>query len=209
METGLEDRVTEVAPLHRAPANIDRKLAGLILLLTLLTYAYIFQGLGWNQMAHFATIRSIVERGTADISPFADATKDTMVLGTRQYSGKPPGLPLLGVPVYFVLIHVERWFGIAYASPGVWLKNLHAMTVLLCAVPGAALNVLLYFAFRREGATPRTSMLLAGASPLARSACRTRACLCRTFSVRCWSLRRGTDSPAHGCYPEMRSSSAR
>jgi hypothetical protein len=143
-------------------SRIDRTLAWSILLLTLATYAYIFQGVGWNQMAHFGTIRSIVERGTADISPFADVTGDTMVLGSHQYSDKPPGLPLLGVPIYFALMHIERWFGIAFDAPAVWLKNLHALTILLCALPGAMLNVLIYFAFRREGATPRTAMLLSG-----------------------------------------------
>jgi hypothetical protein len=148
--------------LQRSSSRLDRRIGWIILILTLATYAYIFQGLGWNQMSHFGTIRSIVERGTADISPFAGDTQDTMVLGARLYSNKPPGVPLLGIPIYFVLIHVERIFGVDFTAPAVWLRNLHAMTVLLCALPGAVLNVLLYFAFRREGLTPRASTLLAG-----------------------------------------------
>jgi hypothetical protein len=159
----VEMDTLEIVPqAERSPARIDRVLAAIILILSLASYAYIFQGIGWNQMAHWGTIRSIVERGTPEITPFADITQDTMQLGKRFYSNKQPGLAMLGVPFYFVIFHVERWLGIAYDADGVWLKNLHAMTVLLCALPGAALNVLLYFAFRREGATPRASMLLAG-----------------------------------------------
>jgi len=156
------DTVTVTPQIRQSPARIDAILAAVILILTLFTYAYIFQGIGWNQMAHFGTIRSIVERGTPEMSRFANTTNDTMVLGTRHYSNKQPGLALLGVPFYFVLFQIERWLGINYDAPDVWLKNLHAMTVLLCALPAAALNVLIYFAFRREGATPRASMLLAG-----------------------------------------------
>jgi hypothetical protein len=141
----------------------DRTLAWSILLLTLVTYSYIFQGVGWNQMAHFGTIRSIVERGTTDITPFAGVTGDTMELRGGLYANKQPGLAMAGVPIYFCIFRIERWLGVDSSAPSVWLKNLHALTILLCALPGAALSTLLYFAFRREGVTPRSSMLLAGA----------------------------------------------
>jgi hypothetical protein len=153
---------TSVHEIQQSRARIDKSLAAIILILSLLTYSYIFQGIGWNQIAHFGTIRSIVENGTPDISRFTDLTMDTTQVGNRQYSSKLPGFPLIGIPFYFVLFHIERFLGAAYNDPTVWGKNLHAMTVLLCALPGAILNVLLYFAFRREGATRKTSMVLAG-----------------------------------------------
>jgi len=44
--------------------------------------------------------------------------------------------------------------------------NQYLLTFLLCAVPGALLVVMVYRWFRRDGAMPRTALLLAGARNL-------------------------------------------
>jgi hypothetical protein len=141
----------------------DRRAAWIIFLTSFLAYSYFFQGVGWNQLAHFSTMRSLAEHGTADISAFTDLTGDYTAIGTAKYSSKPPGIALLGTPFYFVLMNFERWIGWDIGAESVWLKNLHVVTILLSALPGAILNVLIFYAFRREGALPRTAMLLAGA----------------------------------------------
>ncbi len=141
----------------------DRRAAWMIFLITFICYSYFFQGIGWNQMAHFATIRSLAEHGTAEISRFTDLTQDITVTPHGVFSTKSPGFALLGVPPYFLLITLERFFSIDFNATRTWLINMHVITMLLCSLPGAALNVLIFFAFRRENASLRTAMLLAGA----------------------------------------------
>ena len=146
-----------------ASPRADRRAAWIIFLTTFLAYAYFFQGLGWNQFAHFSTMRSLAEHGTADISAFTDLTQDITVNEHGTFSNKPPGIALLGTPFYFLLMKIERWIGIDYSAYRVMLRNLHVMTILLSALPGAILNVQLFYAFRREHLALRTAMLMAGA----------------------------------------------
>ncbi len=141
----------------------DRRPAWIIFLITFFCYAYFFQGDGWNQMAHFATIHALVVDGTAEITRYTPFTQDISIFNGHAYSSKPPGLVLLGTPIYFVLISIERTLQINTDSPTVWLNNLSILTICLAALPGALLNVLIYFAFRREQASIRTAFLLTGA----------------------------------------------
>ena len=104
-------------------------------------------------MSHFATIRSLAEHGNADISSFTSLTGDFTVAPRGTYSNKPPGIALIGTPFYFVLMKLERFRGIDIDAKSVWLGNLHAMAALLSALPAAILNVQLFFAMRREGAS--------------------------------------------------------
>jgi hypothetical protein len=140
----------------------ERRAAWVILILTFLAYAYFFPGADWNSVSHFATIRSLAEHGTANISPFTSLTGDFTVAPSGVYSNKPPGLALLGTPIYFVLVKLERWHGMNIDAKAVWIGNLHVLAALLSALPAAILNVQLFYAMRREGATLRAAMLLAG-----------------------------------------------
>jgi hypothetical protein len=145
------------------PNRAERRAAWVILILTFAAYAYFFPGADWNSMSHFATIRSLAERGTADISPFTSLTGDFTVAPGGVYSNKPPGLALLGTPIYFVLMKLERWHGMDIDAKPVWIGNLHVLAALLSALPAAILNVQLFYAMRREGAGIRAAMRREGA----------------------------------------------
>ena len=145
----------------------DRRALTILLIVTVIAYAWFFHGDGWSMASHFSTIRSLVERGTFEISPFAAETGDVSTVGGRIYSNKPPGLPLLGVGPYWLISTVERLAGMDPSAARVVRLNQYALTMLLCAVPGAALVVMLYAWFRlRDGAGARTSLILAGAFAL-------------------------------------------
>ena len=130
---------------------------------TFIAYGYFFQGNGWNQAAHFATMRSLAERGAAEISPFTDHTQDVSYFSGGVYSNKPPGIALLGTPFYFVLMKVERAMHVEIDTERAWLRNLYVMTLLLAALPGAILNVQLFYALRREKLSIRAAMTMCGA----------------------------------------------
>jgi hypothetical protein len=149
--------VTEAFPRE------NRRAAWIIFLTSFLAYAYFFQGIGWNQFAHFSTMRALAEHGNADITDFTWLTQDITVNANGTFSNKPPGIALLGTPFYFVLMRIERMLGIDCGGYLVMLKNLHALTILLSALPGAILNVQLFYAFRRERLSVRTAMLMSGA----------------------------------------------
>jgi hypothetical protein len=145
----------------RAESTQDRVATATLLGACLFAYAYFFQGTGWNQNAHFDTVRAIVERGTFEITAYASNTGDVSRVGDKVYSNKPPGLALLAAPVYFALTRVESAFGFDVGSSRVTVANMHATTVWTSALPAALLAVGVYRAFRREGALSRMAFALA------------------------------------------------
>lgn len=144
----------------------DRRAVALLLSVSLFLYAYFYQGDGWSMSAHFDTIRSIVERRTFQINPFATETGDVSVVNGFTYSNKPPGLPIVGAVPYALIAGIQRAAGLDLSYWRVVRFNQYLLTFLLCAVPGAILVVMVYRCFRRDGATPRTAVLLAGAFAL-------------------------------------------
>lgn len=144
-------------------ARTDRRMKWVLFLTSFLSYLYFYQGGGWNQWAHFATMRALVEQGTADISGYTHLTGDVSLIHGRYFSNKPPGMALSGVAPYSLLMQIERAAGWNPADPDVTAINLYLMTILLAALPAALVNVLLYVAFSRQGASQRTAALLAGA----------------------------------------------
>jgi hypothetical protein len=144
----------------------DRRAVALLLACNLFLYAYFYQGDGWSMMAHFVTTRSIVEHRTFQISPFAMETGDVSVVNGITYSNKPPGIPIIGAAPYAVMAGVEKLVGLDLSAWRVVRFNQYLLTFLLCAVPAAMLVVMVYRWFRRDGATPRIALLLAGAFAL-------------------------------------------
>src|SRR5262249_7279846 len=65
--------------------------------------AYFFQGGGWNQNAHFATVVSLVENGSVAIpEPGRSSTGDVPRVDGRYISNKPIGTPLVAIPGYVI-----------------------------------------------------------------------------------------------------------
>src|SRR5512147_1433508 len=64
----------------------------------LISYAYFYEGGGWNQNTRFDLVRAIVERHTLQIDVYHDNTGDKAELGGHWYADKAPGASLTAVP---------------------------------------------------------------------------------------------------------------
>src|SRR5919202_2159871 len=76
----------------------EKKRRLLIGVLLLGSYAYFYQGGGWNQNSRFDLTRALVERGTVQIDAYADNTGDKAIFDGHTYSDKAPGQALTAVP---------------------------------------------------------------------------------------------------------------
>ncbi len=95
------------ALLTQSPAHLGRlrryRVEPLLAGVVFLSCAYFFQGGGWNQNAQFATVVSLVERGTVYIDePDRSSTGDVALVDGRYISDKGIGTPLAAVPGYLL-----------------------------------------------------------------------------------------------------------
>lgn len=126
-----------------------------------LVHARVFEA--GNDASRFATIESLVDRGTGAIDGSRyHWTVDRVTIDGRDYSNKPPLLSLAGAGVYWVLEHAAGLTFVDDEPAVVW-----ALTFLLAALP----SVLLVGIFHRalvsrwgeRGAAPRTLALVTAA----------------------------------------------
>lgn len=122
----------------------------------LVACAWFFQGPGWSQWSHYGTIRALVEDGSFQINRFSHLTRDVSVIDDRIYSNKPPGLPLIGAPLYLLIRWTTGVDASTHDSGLMW-----AMTFLLSGVPTVVTAVLVYQAVLRRGIRRRTAAILA------------------------------------------------
>lgn len=144
----------------------DRRIAVGLFLLAFGTYAWFFNGGGWNQNAHFDLTRALAERQTLHIDGYRVNTGDigwSAISGEwHAYSNKPPGLPFLAAIPYAALSAVERALGYSIDEWRVMTLNVYILTLLFCAIPGALIPAVLYrYARARMNAPPRAALLLA------------------------------------------------
>src|SRR5216117_1030718 len=79
------------------PASSRRR--AIILALTIfVSFAYFYEGGGWNQNTRFDLVRAIVENGTVRIDLYHENTGDKAHVGTHFYMDKAPGASLAAVP---------------------------------------------------------------------------------------------------------------
>jgi len=85
-----------------------RSLYFMLFLLFFVTYAYFFQGGGWNQNARICLTRSIIDHGTFAIDHFKEDARGMEWVNTgdwayydgHYYSNKSPGLSFFAVPFF-------------------------------------------------------------------------------------------------------------
>lgn len=145
-------------------SNPDRNLAGRLFAWSLLLYAFFFQGVGANQGVRFATLHAIATRYSADLTPWRGmplVAFDVVEVRGRLLAPQPPGVVLLGLPIYWPLVQIERLAGLDVDSPAVMRWNMRAMTIVLASIPAATINAMLFLAFRRRGVDRRTAFTLA------------------------------------------------
>src|SRR5438034_8265634 len=100
--------------MNQLPGNDRQSItrALLIGIVTLVSYAYFYQGGGWNQNSRFDLVRAILERGTLRIDAYHENTEDKTISNGHFYSDKAPGLALLAVPAAAASIPALRAVGI-------------------------------------------------------------------------------------------------
>jgi hypothetical protein len=106
---------------------------GLVLgLLCLLSYAWFYQGGGWNQNSRFDLTRAIVEQHSFAIDAYAANTGDIAARDGHLYCDKAPGQSLLAAPVYALFM-----WGTEQPTTAQLNQAAYVITLATAAVPGA------------------------------------------------------------------------
>jgi hypothetical protein len=133
----------------------------LLFLLLFMSYAYFFQGGGWNQNARYDLVRAIAEEGRLSIDSFVANTGDYALFNGHYHPNKPPGVAWLALPIYGALYWSERAFGLNPATLPLLRWNIYLMTLGSLGLISALAGV---FYFRWLG------LLSPSSSPLSRLA---------------------------------------
>lgn len=102
-----------------------------------LSYAYFYEGGGWNQNSRFDMVRAILEQKTLSIDAYHENTQDKALSRGHYYSDKAPGLALLALPVAAASRPVLRAVNVDPASPRGLVAISYAATVFAVALPTA------------------------------------------------------------------------
>jgi hypothetical protein len=141
----------------RSDRRSERLLALGIFALLLASYAYFYQGGGWNENSRMDLVRAIVDDHSFSIDRFHTNTGDKAKFAGHYYSDKAPGLSLFAIPAYAlaraVFGSLEEHTFLVVAS--------YMVTVLTVGVGSALLGALLFLTLRKLGATRRGAMIAA------------------------------------------------
>jgi hypothetical protein len=132
-----------------------------VFVLLFASYAYFYQGGGWNQNSRFALVRGITSRHTLRIDAFADCTRDRSVFGGHYYSDKAPGLSLAAVPVVALARPLLRVLGRDPDDPAGLAFLSHLATVLTAGLLTALAGQHLYTLAVELGASPGGALFAA------------------------------------------------
>jgi len=132
---------------HSSP----RKAALLVGLISFISFAYFYEGGGWNQNSRFDLLRAIVERHTLQIDAYHENTGDKAHFQGHYYSDKAPGLVFLAVPFAVAARPVLRASGVDPESPRGEEAISYVATVAAVALPTALASVCLFFLGFRLG----------------------------------------------------------
>jgi hypothetical protein len=144
-----------------------RTRALLIFAVTCFSYAYFYEGAGWNQNSRFDLVRAIVERETLRIDDFHQNTEDKAYANGHYYSDKAPGVALLAVPAARTGRVLLRIVGVDPASPPGLLDLAYWITVWTVALPTAAACACLFWIALQLGCSVNASAFAALALGLA------------------------------------------
>ena len=145
-----------------------RSMYVLLFLLFFITYAYFFQGGGWNQNARICLTRSIIDYGSFAIDHFREDSPEMEWVNTgdwayydgHYYSNKSPGLSFLAVP--FFATSRALLTRLVPDDPGrQMVLSAYASTVCTVGVLSTMLCLLIFYVFHRVfSMTVNTSLLL-------------------------------------------------
>lgn len=128
-----------------------------------LSYAYFYQGGGWNSNSRFDLVRAIVERHTLSIDAYQANTGDKAVYQGHYYSDKAPGQMLASLPAAEAVRLILRLTGHNPLSPRALVATSYFVCLFSVGVPAALAGVCLFLTSLRLGASTAAAMLAAGA----------------------------------------------
>jgi hypothetical protein len=144
-----------------------RRRALLIFSVIFFSYAYFYEGGGWNQNSRFDLVRAIVEQGTLRIDDFHQNTEDKAFVNGHYYSDKAPGLALLAVPIAKAAQTLMPAAGIDPTSPRGLVDLSYCLTLFAVALPMAAACACLFWIAMQLGSSVSASAFAALALGLA------------------------------------------
>src|SRR6266852_1403646 len=139
----------------------------LIAVVLFVSYAYFYQGGGWNQNSRFDLVRSLIEQGTLRIDSYHENTGNKALYQGHYYSDKAPGLALLALPFVATLRPVLRAAGVSPDSPRGIVALSYIATVIGVSLPTAAAGAFLFLLGLRLGSSVSASAFGALAMGLA------------------------------------------
>ena len=133
-----------------------------LFVIILISLSFFYHGAGWNSEARMAQIYSVVEEGTFEISRFSEQTRDIAVIDGRIYPNKSPGSSLIGIPVYFILYHLQKMAGFSPENdPWIILSDAYIIKVITNDLLAAWAGVLFFRMMILTGFVPRLAFLIA------------------------------------------------
>jgi len=127
------------------------KLAWLLGLASFFSFAYFYEGGGWNQNSRFDLLRAIIERHTFQIDAYHENTGDKAHYKGHYYSDKAPGLVFLAVPFAMATRPAMQMVGVDPESPRGEYALSYIMTACAVALPTVLAGVCLFFLALRFG----------------------------------------------------------
>jgi len=125
---------------------------GLILgLVFFCSYAYFYEGGGWNQNTRFDLVRAIVERHTLRIDAFHENTGDKAQVGEHYYADKAPGASLTAVPAVAAVRAALRVLNVDPLAPRTIEGLSYVATLAGAAVPAALAGACVFWICVRFG----------------------------------------------------------
>jgi hypothetical protein len=141
----------------RSDRRSERLLALGIFALLLASYAYFYQGGGWNENSRMDLVRAIVEDHSFSIDRYHTNTGDKAKFGGHYYSDKAPGLSLFAIPAYAL---ARAIFGSLDEHTFLVVAS-YIVTVLTVGLGSALLGALLFLTLRKLGASRRGATIAA------------------------------------------------
>lgn len=141
-------------PLPSPPPPRARFHAPALLIAAVLfvSYAYFYQGTGWNQESHFALARALAEQHTVRIDQYQNTTGDKAFYQGHYYSDKAPGLSLMALPAVAASAHLARWLHVYPWKIAAF--QLYFATVFTCSLAIALAGAILFLLLLGWGLTP-------------------------------------------------------
>ncbi len=130
-------------------ARVDRpssRLGALVLgVLIFGSYAYFYEGGGWNPNTRFDLVRAIVEHQTVRIDRYHENTGDKAHVGRHYYTDKAPGASLTAVPPVAMARLAMRATGADVESKPVIVALSYVATLAAAALPAAIAAVCVFW----------------------------------------------------------------